>query len=218
MSDPIAKVIRTVMADDDPDTAKFVQGQLARHRVSIDGLPGPASVASAEDMKPIVLPKADPNNANQIGNQTPADVVKAALAASGNVEKGQKLFVAQSCVKCHTTANGQRPKGPHLVDIGKRYKPQELLESILTPSAKIAQGFDTYGFVTTEGKIVSGFVATESAEDVEVRQASGVPLVLLKTEIDERVKQKKSMMPEGLVNNLTPAQLADLLAYLRSLE
>ncbi len=218
MSEPIAKVMRTVMADDDKETAKFLQGQLARHRVSIDGLPTSASVASAEDMKPIVLPKADPGDATQIGNQSPADVIKAALAARGSVERGQKLFVAQSCLKCHTTANGQRPKGPHLVDIGKRYKPQELLESILKPSAKIAQGFDTYGFVTTEGKIVSGFVATESAEDVEVRQATGVPLVLVKTDIEERVKQKKSMMPEGLVNNLTSSQLADLLAYLQSLK
>jgi putative heme-binding domain-containing protein len=141
-----------------------------------------------------------------------------ALKLTGKVENGQKLFVSQSCVKCHTTANGQRPKGPHLVDIGKRYKPQELLESVLKPSAKIAQGFDTYGFVTTSGKIVSGFVTSESAENIEVRQATGVPLVLVKTDIEERVKQTKSMMPDGLISNLTPAQLADLLAYLQSLK
>ena len=197
---------------------RFLKEQLTRQRVSIDGLPGAAAVVSAEDMKPVVLPKSDPNDATQIGNQSPGDVVKAALAAAGSSEKGQKLFVAQSCAKCHTTANGQRPKGPHLVDIGKRYKPTELLESILKPSAKIAQGFDTYGFVTTDGKIVSGFVASESAEDVEVRLVTGVPVVLVKTELEERVKQVKSMMPAGLVNNLTPSQLADLLAYLQSLK
>ena len=218
MSLPIASVIRTAVTDADPDTAKFLKDQLARHRVSIDGLAVAAAVVSAEDMKPIVLPKADPNDATQIGNQSPADVIKKALASAGSVERGQKLFVAQSCAKCHTTANGQRPKGPHLVDIGKRYKSPELLESILKPSAKIAQGFDTYGFVTTDGKIVSGFVASESAEDIEVRLATGVPVVLVKTELEERVKQMKSMMPEGLVSNLTPAQLADLLAYLQSLK
>jgi putative heme-binding domain-containing protein len=218
MSSAIASVIRTAVTDADPETAKFLKDQLARHRVSIDGLAGAAAVVSVEDMKPIVLPKADPNDATQIGNQSPADVIKKALAVTGSVERGQKLFVAQSCAKCHTTANGQRPKGPHLVDIGKRYKPPELLESILKPSAEIAQGFDTYGFVTTDGKIVSGFVASESAEDVEVRLATGVPVVLIKTELEERVKQMKSMMPEGLVSNLTAAQLADLLAYLQSLK
>ena len=217
MSEAIAKVMRTVMVDADAKTAKFLQGQLARHRVSISGLPA-AAVAIAEPVKPIMLPKADPNDPAQIGNQSPAKVLTQTLKLTGKPENGQKIFVAQSCVKCHTTANGQRPKGPHLVDIGKRYKSQELLESILKPSAKIAQGFDTYGFVTTNGKIVSGFVASESAEAVEVRQATGVPVVLPKTDIEERVKQAKSMMPDGMVNNLTPAQLADLLAYLQSLK
>jgi putative heme-binding domain-containing protein len=218
MSEPIAKVLRIVMTDADPETAKFLKDQLARHRVSIKGLSGPVKVASAEATEAIVLPKADPKNLQQIGNQPPDQVLAQALKLTGKVENGQKLFVSQSCVKCHTTANGQRPKGPHLVDIGKRYKPQELLESVLKPSAKIAQGFDTYGFVTTSGKIVSGFVTSESAENVEVRQATGVPLVLVKTDIEERVKQMKSMMPDGLISNLTPAQLADLLAYLQSLK
>jgi len=120
-------------------------------------------------------------------------------------------------MKCHTTANGQKPKGPHLVDIGKRYKPSELVESVLKPSAKIAQGFDTYGFVTTEGRIIVGFVTSESAKQIQVRQLDGVPITIEKNQLDERVKQSKSMMPDGLVDNLTPQQLGDLLAYLQSL-
>jgi hypothetical protein len=39
-----------------------------------------------------------------------------------------------------------------------------------------------------------------------------------RTEIETREKQEPSMMPEGIVGNLTPEQLADLLAYLRSLD
>jgi putative heme-binding domain-containing protein len=53
---------------------------------------------------------------------------------------------------------------------------------------------------------------------VEVRQLDGVPVVLAKENIEERVKQTKSMMPEGMVSNLTASQLADLLAYLQSLK
>ena len=104
------------------------------------------------------------------------------------------------------------------MDIGRRYKPAELVESILKPSAKIAQGFDTYGFVSDEGKVLVGFVSSESARQVEVRQLSGVPAVLEKENIEERVKQPTSMMPEGMVSNLTASQLADLLAYLQSLK
>lgn len=218
MSLQIAAVIRTVVADADEETSKQLLDELKRQHVAIDGLPAAGSALSTEKMKPIVIAKADPNDKTQIGNRGFEEIRAEALAHAGDVTRGQKLFVAQSCTKCHTTANGQKPKGPHLVDIGKRYKPPELAESILRPSAKIAQGFDTYGFVTVEGKILVGFVTSESARQIQLRQLNGVQIVLDKDQIDERVKQPKSMMPEGIVDNLTPQQLADLLAYLQSLE
>ena len=165
-----------------------------------------------------MLPKADPDNKDQIANRAAADVLAEALKTRGDAAKGLKLFTSQSCARCHTTANGQKPKGPHLVDIGKRSKPAELIQSILKPSEKIAQGFDTYVFVTTGGKVVTGFVSRESAKTVEIRQLTGLPIVLPKTMIEERVRQKKSMMPEGIVGNLTVEQLADLLAFPKSLE
>jgi putative heme-binding domain-containing protein len=218
MSEAIASVIRTVIKDGDELTSRHVLAQLARHRVSIPGLPTPGEVASAEDINPLVLPKADPNDPDLVGNRSFEKVLAETIRITGDASRGEKLFGTQSCATCHTTANGQRPKGPHLVDIGRRYKPAELVESILKPSAKIAQGFDTYGFQTDEGKVVVGFVASESARQVEVRQLNGVPAVLEKENIEERIKQTKSMMPEGMVSNLTASQLADLLAYLQSLK
>ena len=53
----------------------------------------------------------------------------------------------------------------------------------LKPSDKSAQGFDTYVFATTEGKLVTGFVSRESAREVEIRQLTGLPVTLLKTKI-----------------------------------
>jgi putative heme-binding domain-containing protein len=110
-----------------------------------------------------------------------------------------------------------QPKGPHLVDIGKRYKKNELIESILKPDAKIAQGFETLAFTTKSGKIITGFVVSESAQIILLRQNTGISLDLKKDSIDERTALKNSMMPAGLVNNLTPEQFSDLLAYLDSL-
>ena len=119
---------------------------------------------------------------------------------------------------CHTFANGQTPKGPHLVDIGKRYKRPELVESILKPSAKLAQGFETWQFVTVEGKTLTGFVVSESADTIKLRQIDGLAQELKKDEVEERAKVEKSMMPDGLGATLTPDQLADLIAYLESLK
>ncbi|MFZ9091366.1 MAG: c-type cytochrome, partial [Planctomycetaceae bacterium] len=136
---------------------------------------------------------------------------------SGDAESGAKLFRQQSCINCHTYANGQQPRGPHLVDIGRRYKPAELVESIVDPGKRIAQGFDTWAFAMASGKIYTGFVVLESAETVTLRDATGIAVNLIQDDIDDRVKQELSMMPKGIVGNLTPEQLADLLAYLQTL-
>jgi putative heme-binding domain-containing protein len=116
-----------------------------------------------------------------------------------------------------TDTDGQTPKGPHLVDIGKRYKPEELVESILKPSAKIAQGYEAYTFAMVDGRVFSGFVVSEGASTVQVREASGALRELKRSEIEERKRQEPSAMPEGIAGSLTPEQLADLVAYLRSL-
>lgn len=69
-----------------------------------------------------------------------------------------------------------------------------------------------------DGTVVTGFVVSEGADAILIREANSVQRTLKRKEIEERVQQKQSAMPEGLVANLTPAQLADLLAYLQSLK
>ncbi len=103
------------------------------------------------------------------------------------------------------------------MDIGKRYKRNELAESVLKPSARIAQGFNTYSFITVDGRIIQGFFVSESAHDVQIKLTDGTSKTIRVDDIDERIKQPHSLMPQGLANNITPEQLADLLAYLESL-
>ncbi len=197
-----------------------IVNDLIRHRIKPKSLPKSLfeEQNSEEPTQPIVIPTVDPNNPNQIANMKFEDVVAKAMSISGNAKQGRKLFLQQSCVACHTYREGQSPKGPHLVDIGKRYKREELIESILKPDAKIAQGFDTYSFVTTKGLIHYGFVVGESAEDLQLRQANGLSQTLFRTDIEERLKRKESMMPKGIANNLTVEELANLLAFLQQLK
>jgi putative heme-binding domain-containing protein len=214
----IGAVLTSAALDGDADTTAFLRTELARHRVSLKGLPSrPDQAPAAEKEAPVVVPKADPNDPNQIGNMTYEAAAKRALAARGDAAKGKALFKAQSCGACHTDADGQALKGPHLVDIGKRYSAAELVESVLKPSAKIAQGFETYRFDMTDGKVYTGFVVSERAKSVLIREGDGTQRELSLARIESRAVQKQSMMPDGLVNNLTPEGLADLIAYLQSL-
>ncbi len=217
-SQRIGSVLTSAVLDSDADTATFLRNELARHRVSLKGLPsrsGPSPVAEKET--PVVVPKADPNNPNQLGNMPYEAAARRILAVKGDAVKGKAFFKTQSCSACHTDADGQTLKGPHMVDIGKRYSTAELVESVLKPSAKIAQGFETYRFEMVDGKVINGFVVSERAKSVLIREADGRQRELKLAEIESRTIQKQSMMPEGVANNLTPEQLADLIAYLQSL-
>lgn len=212
----IEDAIREALASAPQSMVDHLQEQLKRHLVVLDSV-GENVQEMREEEQAIKLPPVDPNDPNQIGNQAYADILKKTLAEQGDAAAGKVFFTTQSCINCHTFANGQQPKGPHLVDIGKRYNKTELIESIVQPSKKLAQGFDTWAFLLTDGSLQTGFVVLESAETVTIRQDNGVSVEILQDDIEERIKRELSMMPKGVVDNLTPKQLADLVAYLQSL-
>ena len=214
----IESVISRALLDADPETADFLRKELSRHRVPLDGLPNQApSESDGESNAPVVIRAADPNHPNQIGNLTYDAVASRTLKSPGDPARGKVLFKSQSCSACHTDADGQTLKGPHLVDIGKRYSGKELVESILKPSVKIAQGFEGYVFEMANGKIYTGFIVSQGAKAIMIREANGVPRELKLSEIETKVVQKQSNMPEGIVAALTPEELSDLIAYLQSL-
>jgi putative heme-binding domain-containing protein len=70
----------------------------------------------------------------------------------------------------------------------------------------------------TDGRQYAGFVVTQSAQTVKIRESTGLQRELNLRDIDSRQIQQQSAMPDGLVSNLTPGQVADLLAYLQSLQ
>jgi putative membrane-bound dehydrogenase-like protein len=216
----IASVLKAAVLEGDGETARFLRSELARRRVPLTGL---TADAATDRPKPeadvrVVIAKADPSNPDQIGNMSYEAAARRALQAGGDAQRGKSLFAAQSCRACHTDADGQTPKGPHLVEIGKRYSPAELVESILKPSAKIAQGYEAYSFALADGRTMSGFVVGEEAATVRIRESSGALHELKRSDIEERRRQESSAMPEGIAGSLTPEQLADLIAYLRSLD
>jgi putative membrane-bound dehydrogenase-like protein len=163
--------------------------------------------------------RLDENTKNKvlIEKLTYEDVVAQAEQIKGDSALGAKLFVKQGCANCHTTAPGEPPKGPFLGGISTRYKRFELCESILKPSAKIAQGFDTYSFLLDDGRAFDGFITRESGDEVEIRGANGIPRTIPISTIEQRTKRAESIMPNGLVDKLSTDDLAAILAYLESL-
>jgi putative heme-binding domain-containing protein len=197
---------------------------LARTRV--DGFNGKVTTLEKDSNSEVA--KAAMLAATQLGlNAGPGDlieslpyevVVSRATASKGEASLGKELFTRQGCVACHTVSASEGPKGPFLGGIATRYSRTELCESILKPSAKIAQGFETQFFQTADGDVIEGFVSKESGDEVEVRNTSGTATVIKKKDIKRRGRREFSIMPEGLIAKLTPRDLSNLLAYLESLQ
>ncbi|MCA8986075.1 MAG: c-type cytochrome [Planctomycetaceae bacterium] len=147
-------------------------------------------------------------------------VIETAMAEPGNAQAGQSLFTTQTCISCHISKDGARPVGPLLTKVSERLKKEDLIESILDPSAKIAKGYETVSIITVDGKVETGMIIKkdEAAGTIELRRVDGTFVTLNEEEdIDDMYEQKQSQMPAGVVDNITPNQLADLIAYLQSL-
>ena len=85
-----------------------------------------------------------PQTGPTVGSIPYDDLLDRLSGVTGDVALGRKLFVQQSCSVCHTTAANEPEKGPFLGGIYTRYSKAEVLESILRPAAKVAQGFATH--------------------------------------------------------------------------
>ena len=139
------------------------------------------------------------------------------MTTKGNVSLGEQMFTRQSCTTCHATSLDQVQKGPYLGTIAQTYTRADLAGNILDPGKTIAQGFATEMFTLKDGSAQMGFVTFESAEQVKVRNIAGQESTWKTSDIAKRDKLPNSLMPPGLVSNLTIHEFASLLDYLESL-
>ena len=91
-----------------------------------------------------------------------------------------------------------------------------MIVSLLNPSVEIREGYEGYTAVTEDGRVISGLLTDQDEHVVILREADGRDVVLPRTEIEELVRQPKSLMPDGLLKTLSDQDIRDLFAYLRS--
>lgn len=136
-----------------------------------------------------------------------------AKSEGGEPFEGKKIFM-QSCGKCHLLFGEGGRIGPDLTTF-KRDDVNHILTNVINPSAEIREGFEAIVVVTTDGRTVTGFRADQDARVLVVRGIDGQNISINRDDIEEIVPQKKSLMPEGLLNNLTEEQVRNLFTYLR---
>jgi putative heme-binding domain-containing protein len=144
-----------------------------------------------------------------------------ALANHGDPRRGQALFAdlkGLACVKCHAVQGQGGAVGPDLSTIGATYAREELIASVLYPSARIFSGYEPVVIATADGRVLTGILKSDTPELVEILDADAKRVQIPPDQIDDRKTSAVSIMPSGLAEALSKQDFADLIAYLESLK
>ncbi len=155
------------------------------------------------------------------GGFDPDKFKAAAMKGEGKPDKGKALFAdikGLACAKCHVVAGEGGNIGPELSGIAARYPREELIASVLYPSAKIFSGYETVVVATADGRVLTGLIKSDNADGLEIQDAEGKRIKVAKADIEDRKTSDLSLMPNGIVEGITQQDFADLIAYLETLK
>jgi putative membrane-bound dehydrogenase-like protein len=146
---------------------------------------------------------------------TVAEVEKALPTA--NALHGKELFFAPGgagCPLCHSVGGKGQSVGPDLSDLGSRAKANYVAESILDPNATLIEGYTQALIKTNDGKEYAGIVREDTNKLLRLSQADGTSVLLQKSNVSSRELLDVSAMPGGYGTFLSPADIADITAWL----
>ncbi len=140
-------------------------------------------------------------------------------ASKGDPIRGESVFqrAELNCVTCHAIAGAGGKVGPDLMSIGASAPADYIVEAMLLPSAKIKEGYPSVNIETKDDQFVSGTLARETPEEVVLRTATGAEVKVAKQNIANRQNGTISLMPIGLLDELSERDKLDLIAFLSSL-
>ncbi|MCE9552081.1 MAG: c-type cytochrome, partial [Planctomycetes bacterium] len=137
--------------------------------------------------------------------------------SGGNAEAGERVFFhpqSPRCSTCHRVSGRGGRIGPEL-SVAGQMGTQRILESILTPSREIAPQFVNWSIALRDGRILTGLLLTEQGDGRRVyADATGTLHPIHRDQIEEVDPLSVSVMPDGLADMMTDAELRDLVAYL----
>ena len=136
--------------------------------------------------------------------------------AKADPSKGKKVF-QRICATCHQLYGEGGKIGPDLTG-SNRTNNTYLLGNILNPSGDVQEDYKLVVITTQDGRTYSGNVVGENDRSLTFRVVNQEPITINKSQIITRDVSEKSMMPEGLLNNLSDPEVLNLIAYLKKLE
>jgi len=146
--------------------------------------------------------------------QLAADVSQKGDPARGEIIYRRKEL---ACLSCHAIGGAGGKVGPDMTSLGASAPVDYLIESVWFPNRKIKEGFHSLNIETKDGEEYTGTLARETADQLVLRDAAAHEVILAKNNIAQRRIGTLSLMPAGLIDNLTAGERIDLFRFLSEL-
>jgi putative heme-binding domain-containing protein len=170
------------------------------------------------DAPPAELPKEDLQKTKYSFDQLFAFLEKNPKGRSGGPKRGKLIFTKANCIKCHRFLNEGETIGPDLTSVRRRFQRKEIIESMVYPSQVISDQYRMVTVITKDGLIHNGMpiTASSSRNKLVLLLPDATRLEISKRNIDEQIRSKISVMPEGVLKDLSLIDIADLFAFLET--
>jgi putative heme-binding domain-containing protein len=146
-----------------------------------------------------------------------ATVFPDALTTGGSVLRGRQITLqhaAAQCGRCHMVGGSTAEVGPSLASVGSRLTRQQLLESLIMPSVRLAPGYGHVSVTLKNGQKVEGTLSEESTTTIAIQDATRGLQRIQVADVATRTNGVSAMPPMNVL--LTPREIRDVVEYLAS--
>jgi putative heme-binding domain-containing protein len=168
--------------------------------------------AKYPDQPKAELPKLE--NSSPWSMESLAEYFATSEGRKGDSEAGKLAFTKAQCADCHKAAGIGKSIGPDLSSVANRFTRREVLESILFPSHVISDQYRSYRVLSADGKVFSGLMAKNLDNSVTIRDSDLKEHTISEENIESIEPSGSSMMPSGLFDRLSSAEIRDLMTFL----
>ncbi len=153
-------------------------------------------------------------NSNQTSEERAQLISKyeSLISDTGDMLLGEKIFT-QHCGTCHRFKGIGNKVGPDLSTLKNR-SANALVTAILNPGAAVEDKYLNYSVLTFDGVVHAGIIAGETSTAIELLLADGKTKTIVRSDIERLHTTGQSLMPEGMEKNISPEQMANLIAFL----
>src|SRR6185436_16469250 len=125
-----------------------------------------------------------------------------------------KVLFTKHCATCHQLFGKGTQIGPELTHANRK-KTDELLATIVSPSAMIRKEYTNFLVHASDGRILSGLLVEQSAGGITLLGAKNERTTIARDQVETLDESPTSLMPDNLLSPLKPQELRDLFSYLQ---